>query len=86
MRILGLWQLWYTYSVIKVKILELLKDQEKSRYWLAKQTGMTQLAISNLAKGKTQRIDFTSLDAICRELGCQPGDILAYVEEKQTNK
>jgi putative transcriptional regulator len=68
--------------VIKVRIAELLKTSGKSRYWLAKHTGLTPLAISNLYKEKTQGIDFETLDVICRELGCQPGDILAYINEE----
>jgi putative transcriptional regulator len=68
--------------VIKVRIAELLEAHGKSRYWLAKHTGMTPPAISNLFKGKTQRIDFETLNVICRELGCQPGDILIYSNEE----
>ena len=71
--------------MIKVRLDELLKAREKSRYWLVKQTGLSPITISNLYKEKTQGIDFETLNAICRELGCQPGDILIYVKE-ETNK
>jgi Predicted transcriptional regulator len=64
---------------IKVKIDELLG--ERSRYWLAKQTGMTHLAITNLCKGKTQRIEFSTLTAICNALECQPGDLLENIKD-----
>jgi putative transcriptional regulator len=72
--------------VIQVRLDQLLEG--KSRYWLAKQAHITQLAIANLSKGKTQRIEFETLNAICKALDCQPGDVLAYVpdeveEEKQ---
>jgi putative transcriptional regulator len=72
--------------VIKVRIAKLLKDHGKSRYWLVKHTGLNPITISNLFKEKTQGIDFKTLNVICRELGCQPGDILTYVNEEETKK
>jgi putative transcriptional regulator len=69
--------------VIQVQLNELLKARGKSRYWLAKQAHITQNAIANLSKGKTQRIDFATLDAICNALDCQPGDVLLHTSEKE---
>jgi putative transcriptional regulator len=68
--------------VIEVKVDKLLKSRGKSRYWLAKETGMTQIAIANLSKGKTQRIDFSTLNSICKALDCTTGDVLEYVPDK----
>jgi putative transcriptional regulator len=45
---------------------------------LASRIGITLANLSNLKTGKVRAIRFTTLDAICRELGCQPGDILEY--------
>jgi putative transcriptional regulator len=45
------------------------------------------LTLSNLSilkTGKAKAIRFTTLDAICKALNCQPGDILEYVDEKKT--
>lgn len=72
-----------TYTVIEVKLDELLKSRGISRYWLAKETGMTQTGIANLCKGKTQRIDFETLNVICKALNCQAGDVLVYVPEDE---
>jgi putative transcriptional regulator len=72
--------------VIEVRLAELLKARGKSRYWLVKRTGLSPITISNLYKGKTQGIDFETLNVICRELGCQPSDIFIYVNEEETNK
>lgn len=66
--------------MIKVHIDELLQKRGKRRYWLAKETGMTQTALSLLSRGKTTRIEFLKLDAICKALDCQPGDVLERVE------
>jgi putative transcriptional regulator len=69
--------------VIQVKLLELLESRGKTRYWLAKRTGMTQIAISNLCKGDTHRIDFSTLNSICKALGCKTGDVLEYVPDQE---
>ena len=43
---------------------------------LAEQVGITQANLSILKTGKAKAIRFSTLDAICKALGCQPGDIL----------
>lgn len=45
---------------------------------LAERVGITPANISVLKNGRAKAVRFTTLDAICRELGCQPGDILRY--------
>ncbi len=47
---------------------------------LAERIGLTQANLSILKTGKAKAVRFTTLEAICRELGCQPGDILEYRE------
>lgn len=47
---------------------------------LAERIGQTQANLSILKTGKAKAVRFTTLEAICRELGCQPGDILEYRE------
>ena len=44
--------------------------------------GITQANLSILKTGKAKAIRFSTLDAICKALGCQPGDILEYREEE----
>ena len=48
---------------------------------LAERVGLTLVNLSILKTGKAKAVRFTTLEAICRELGCQPGDILEYREE-----
>ena len=47
---------------------------------LAGRVGLTLANLSILKTGKAKAVRFTTLEAICRELGCQPGDILEYRE------
>jgi putative transcriptional regulator len=48
---------------------------------LAERVGLTLANLSILKTGKAKAIRFSTLEAICHELGCQPGDILEYREE-----
>lgn len=48
---------------------------------LAQKIGITPQNLSILKTGKAKAIRFTTLNAICEELHCQPGDILRYEEE-----
>ena len=48
---------------------------------LAERVGLTQANLSILKTGKAKAVRFSTLEAICHELGCRPGDILEYREE-----
>ncbi|WZL72985.1 helix-turn-helix transcriptional regulator [Clostridiaceae bacterium 35-E11] len=50
---------------------------------LAKTIGITQANLSILKNSKAKAIRFTTLEAICKALDCQPGDILEYVEDDE---
>ena len=52
---------------------------------LAERIGLTQANLSILKTGKAKAIRLTTLDAICRELDCTPGDILEYREDENTD-
>ena len=49
---------------------------------LAEKVGLTLANLSILKTGKAKAVRFTTLEAICRELGCQPGDILEYRDDE----
>ena len=48
---------------------------------LAERVGLTQANLSILKTGKAKAVRFSTLEAICRELDCQPGDILEYSDD-----
>ena len=60
--------------------VELVK-RKMSLSELAEKVGLTLANLSILKTGKAKAVRFTTLEAICRELGCQPGDILEYRDE-----
>jgi putative transcriptional regulator len=63
---------------ITTKLDDLLHDRRMTHTELAERTGMTLANLSILKTGKARAIRFSTLDAICRELLCQPGDLLRF--------
>ena len=62
--------------------VELAKKKMRSGE-LAERIGITPANLSVLKTGKANAIRFTTLDAICKELDCKPGDILEYRPEEE---
>jgi putative transcriptional regulator len=63
---------------ITVKLDDLLYARRMTLTELAERVGITLANLSILKTGKARAIRFSTLDAICRELGCQPGEVLAF--------
>ena len=53
---------------------------------LAERIGITTANLSILKTGKAKAIRFSTLEAICKELDCQPGDILEFSDEEELNR
>lgn len=65
---------------IRVNLDRILLERQMSLTELAERVGITVANASILKTGKAKAVRFSTLEAICRELQCQPGDILEYVE------
>ena len=65
---------------IVVNIDVMLAKRKMSSGELAEKIGITPANLSILNTGKARAVRFSTLEAICRELDCQPGDILEYRE------
>jgi putative transcriptional regulator len=72
--------------MIKIRIDHLLKEHERSFYWLAKETGVSHTTLWRLKKDKAQGITFNTLERICQALDCQPGDVLTLGRMKRVKK
>ena len=66
---------------IAVKLDDLLHDRRMTLTELADQIGMALANLSILKTGKARAIRFSTLEAICEALSCQPGDILRFEPE-----
>ena len=66
---------------IYVTLDRLLQKRDMTLTDLADRLGMTMANLSILKTNKARAIRFTTLDALCQELRCQPGDLLKYENE-----
>lgn len=68
---------------IEVNLSVMLAKRKMSTTELADKVGITLANLSVLKTGKAKAIRFSTLEAICEALDCQPGDILEYVKEDE---
>ncbi|MFC8599742.1 helix-turn-helix domain-containing protein [Isoptericola sp. NPDC057191] len=65
---------------IVVRLDRLLVERGMTLTELADRVGITVANLSILKTGKARAVRLATLDAVCRELGCQPGDLLEHVD------
>lgn len=64
--------------MIEIDLDVMLAMRKMTSLELSERIGITQANLSILKTGKAKAIRFSTLDAICKELNCQPGDIIKY--------
>ena len=69
--------------MIRVDLDVMLARRKMSLTELSQRVGITMANLSILKNGRAKAVRFETLDAICRALDCQPGDILVYEEEQR---
>ncbi len=68
---------------IILRLDRMMADRKISLNELAAKVGIANVNLSNIKTGKVSAIRFSTLDAICDVLDCQPGDILEYQRTKK---
>lgn len=68
--------------MIVVNLDVMMAKRKMSSNELSERIGITPANLSILKTGKAKAVRFSTLEQICRELGCQPGDILEFREEE----
>jgi putative transcriptional regulator len=63
---------------IRVQLDRILLERRMSLTELSDRVGVTIANLSILKTGKARAVRFTTLDALCRELDCQPGDLMTF--------
>jgi len=71
---------------IRVNLDRVLLERRMSLTELAERVGITLANLSILKTGKARAVRFSTLSALCRELDCQPADILVYEPEEENGK
>lgn len=71
---------------IVLKLDTIMADRKISLNDLAEQVGITNVNMSRIKTGKVKAVRFSTLDAICEVLHCQPGDVLKHVSHEEALK
>lgn len=69
--------------MIEVNLDIMLALRRMTSAELAEKIGITQANLSVLKTGKAKAVRFSTLESICKELDCQPGDILKFIPDKE---
>lgn len=67
--------------MIKLSLDKVMKEKKIKLKHLADKIGLTDANLSNIKTGKISAIRFSTLNALCKELDCQPADILYYEKD-----
>ena len=68
--------------MIEIDLDVILAMRKMTSLQLAERIGITQANLSILKTGKAKAIRFSTLEAICKTLNCQPGDIIKYTDKE----
>ena len=66
--------------MIRFNIAALLEERGKTRYWLAKQMGMSHQNLSRIVNNRTHSIRLETLEVLCQVLQCTPNDLFVIDE------
>lgn len=69
--------------MIVIRLDRMLADRKMRLNELADAVGISNVNLSMMKTGKIKAIRFSTLNAICKVLKCQPGDILEYIEDEE---
>ena len=69
--------------MVRLRIKEILKEQNHTKYWLYKQLGLSYQYLSKILNNETAGIRFETLDTLCRVLNCSVGELFEYSHDDQ---
>ena len=64
--------------MLRLKVVELLEQQGKTKYWLYKQLGMSYQNFNKMVNNETKSIRYENIETICLLLECTPNDIFEF--------
>lgn len=67
--------------MVKLNVLTLLEKQNKTKYWLYKQLGMSYQNFNNMITNRTKSIKYEMIDALCQILECTPNELFLFTDE-----
>lgn len=69
--------------MVTINIVELLKKNNKSKYWLCQKMNITSRNLNRIINGKTTSISFKYIEEFCKYLNCSPGELMNVVTEEK---
>lgn len=66
--------------MIKINIVELLKKNNKTKYWLCQKMNITSRNLNRIIRGETSSISFKYIEEFCVLLNCTPGELLTIIK------
>lgn len=66
--------------MVRLRVIELLQEKGKTKYWLYKQFGMSYQNFSRMIHNQTKSIQYESIEALCQLLECTPNDLFEFTE------
>lgn len=67
--------------MIKLRVLELLEKNGKTKYWLYKQLGMSYQNFSKMVNNQTKSIRYENIETMCLLLNCTPNELFEITED-----
>ena len=71
--------------MVKLNIVELLKKNNKSKYWLCQRMNITSRNLNRIINGYTTSISFKYIEEFCKYLNCSVGELIEIVDETDKN-
>ena len=72
--------------MIRLRVLDLLKQQGRTKYWLNKQLGMSYQNFCRMANNETKSISYANIETMCLLLNCTPNDLFEINEDLPENE
>lgn len=66
--------------MIKLRVIELLEQRNKTKYWLYKQMGMSYQNFNKMINNETKSIRYENIEALCFLLECTPNELFELIE------
>ena len=72
--------------MVRLRVLDILKEQNHSKYWLYKQMELSYLNFNRMVQNETSSIKFENLEKLCSILNCSIGDLFEITNNTTTDK
>ena len=67
--------------MVRLNVLELLRQQGHTKYWLYIQLGMSYQNFNKMVNNQTASIRYENIEALCQILGCTPNDLFVFEDD-----